>query len=71
MTLKNLECVFLLVRLSYLMIKRFRIMESNFLRSWKTVAEILEWIVGNERDALLREREACFVKLVGFKEVLM
>lgn len=52
------------------MIKRFRIKESNCLRNWKTVAEILEWIVGSEREALLRVREACFIKLVGFKEVL-
>lgn len=58
-----------MVRLSYLTIKRFRIMESNCLRNWKTVAQILEWIVGSERKALLREREAYFIKLVGFKEV--
>lgn len=42
-------------------------MESNCLRNWKTVAQILEWIVGSERKALLREREAYFIKLVGFK----
>lgn len=39
------------------MIKRFRITENNCLRSWKTVAEILKWIVGSEREALLRKRE--------------
>lgn len=44
-------------------------MESSCLRNWKTVAQILEWIVGSERKALLREREAYFIKLVGFKEV--
>lgn len=68
--MKKTGACFLLLRLSYLMIKRFRIKESNCLRNWKTVAEILEWIVGSEREALLRVREACFIKLVGFKEVL-
>lgn len=46
------------------MIKRFRIMKSNCLRYWKTVAEILEWIVGSEREALLRER-GLFFKACG------
>lgn len=58
-----------MVRLSYLMVMRFTIKKSNCLRNWKTVAKFLVWIVGNEREALLRERETYFIKLVGFKKV--
>lgn len=43
-------------------------MESNCLRNWKTVADIVEWIVGSEKEALLRDREAYFIKLVGFND---